>query len=122
MHRYRQVSLEVGTLVPRHLVENKNRASRSVGAVSDRRPSSSQRGYTREYKAIRPWILKRDGYRCRVCGRGEPEVRVQVDHIVAVSEGGHPYDPANLQVLCVYHNLAKRSIGIGWQPRRPGAS
>lgn len=29
-----------------------------------------------------------------------PENRLEVDHITPVSEGGHPFDPANLQTLC----------------------
>lgn len=29
-----------------------------------------------------------------------PESHLEVDHITPVSEGGHPFDPANLQTLC----------------------
>lgn len=29
-----------------------------------------------------------------------PESQLEVDHITPVAEGGHPFDPANLQTLC----------------------
>lgn len=30
-----------------------------------------------------------------------PDSRLEVDHITPISEGGHPFDPANLRTLCV---------------------
>ncbi len=54
--------------------------------------------YAREFNAIRPAILRRDGYRCRRCGkRGVP---FHVHHIVYRSRGG-TNAPSNLITLCV---------------------
>jgi len=56
-------------------------------------------------------ILKRDGYRCRLCGispRDGEHVRLEVDHITPVSKGGSN-DPANLWALCFSCNRGKGS-------------
>lgn len=49
------------------------------------------------------WVVSREylGYRWHPGGldRG-PHSKVEVDHITPVSEGGHPFDPANLWTLC----------------------
>jgi len=52
---------------------------------------------------IRRWVLRRDDRECLRCG-GKAET---VDHIVPVSEGGHPFDPDNLQALCQSCNSSK---------------
>lgn len=36
----------------------------------------------------------------RGIGHPSPESRLEVDHITPVADGGHPFDPANLQTLC----------------------
>ena len=46
---------------------------------------------------VRRAALDRDGWRCRACGRAG---RLEVDHLVALEDGGEAYDPANLQTLC----------------------
>lgn len=51
---------------------------------------------TGEWSALRRVILARDGYVCRGCGLPGADT---VDHIIPVSEGGSPRDPANLQAL-----------------------
>lgn len=33
--------------------------------------------------------------------RHTPDSRLEVDHIQPISQGGHPFDPANLRTLCV---------------------
>src|SRR5438270_14092291 len=33
-------------------------------------------------------VLKRDGFVCKFCGRGAPDVRLQVDHIIPLAVGG----------------------------------
>ncbi|WP_198007301.1 YozE family protein [Nitrococcus mobilis] len=47
-------------------------------------------------------ILRRDGYRCQLCGLSASDrasVRLEIDHKVAVVKGG-TNDPENLWVLC----------------------
>lgn len=53
-------------------------------------------------------ILKRDGYRCRYCGRSGRLVQLEVDHVVAVAEGGTD-DDDNLVTACGDCNQGKSS-------------
>lgn len=50
--------------------------------------------------AIRFRIFKRDGYRCKVCGRDSKDgVKLELGHIVAKANGG-TYEESNLVTLC----------------------
>ena len=52
-------------------------------------------------------ILRRDGFRCTICGRGQEDgVKLHVDHIKPVSKGGRTV-PENLRTLCQDCNLGK---------------
>jgi 5-methylcytosine-specific restriction endonuclease McrA len=51
-------------------------------------------------------LLREAGYRCKECGRKEPEVKLTPDHIVPLSKGGRG-DKANIQILCEPCNQAK---------------
>lgn len=54
-------------------------------------------------------ILKRDGYRCRLCGassRNGADVQLEVDHITPRARGG-TNDPSNLWTLCFACNRGK---------------
>lgn len=53
-------------------------------------------------------VLKRDNFRCRICGATANDgVKLEVDHIIPVSKGGKStYD--NLQTLCERCNRGKR--------------
>jgi HNH endonuclease len=57
-------------------------------------------------KHLRVQVLSRDGYKCRMCGRSQSEVPLQVDHIVAVAQGGSD-EIHNLAALCRDCNLGK---------------
>lgn len=66
--------------------------------------------YGPEWRKARALALKRSGGRCeQALGNGRrcgTSARVQVDHVIPVSQGGtHHLD--NLQVLCMPHHLAK---------------
>ena len=56
-------------------------------------------------------VLKRDGFACHKCNRRSG---LEVDHRLMISQGGHPWDPANLQVLCrgchIYKSRTEREI------------
>jgi len=57
---------------------------------------------------VKKAILKRDGYRCVVCGRGEKDgVDLVIDHIKPKDKGG-TNDISNGQTLCMEHNLMKK--------------
>lgn len=56
---------------------------------------------------IRFRVFRRDGYRCRICGRSsEVGVRLEVDHRVAWANGGDSTE-ANLWALCEECNQGK---------------
>lgn len=57
-------------------------------------------------KSIRHEVFKRDDYRCVECGATNQDVRLHVDHIIPVSQGGSD-ELDNLQTLCEDCNLAK---------------
>jgi 5-methylcytosine-specific restriction endonuclease McrA len=50
-------------------------------------------------------VWKRDQGRCQKCGVSSG---LHFDHIIPYSKGGSSKDPANVQILCGQHNLAKR--------------
>ena len=59
--------------------------------------------------SLRMKVLKRDGYRCRICGRSANDgVRLEVDHIIPISQGGQT-ELSNLQTLCWDCNRGKGS-------------
>lgn len=50
-------------------------------------------------------VWKRDQGKCQACGMNSG---LHFDHIIPYSKGGSSKDPANIQILCGRHNLAKR--------------
>lgn len=67
---------------------------------------------TKTWNKLRYLVLKRDGGKCVLCGRGAADgVKLHVDHIKPVSI--YPelyYDPDNLQTLCNECNLGKSDL------------
>lgn len=55
---------------------------------------------------MRFYILERDHYRCRCCGRSQNEVELEIDHIVPIAKGGKSTSD-NLQTLCTECNRRK---------------
>ncbi len=49
-------------------------------------------------------VWKRDHGRCQKCGSTSS---LHFDHVIPYSKGGSSKDPANIQILCEKHNLAK---------------
>ena len=55
-------------------------------------------------------ILKRDGYKCVICGRGKKDgVDLQIDHIKPKDFGGEA-TIENGQTLCAQHNFIKKNL------------
>lgn len=44
---------------------------------------------------------------------------LEVDHITPISEGGHPFDPGNLQTLCEQCHTEKTSLEAAASPETP---
>jgi len=60
-------------------------------------------------QAQKEFILKRDGYRCVICGKGKIDgVDLQVDHIKPKDKGGKA-TIENGQTLCASHNFRKKN-------------
>lgn len=57
-------------------------------------------------KRIRFDIFRRDGFRCRYCGRTAEEVILEVDHVIPVCKGG-TNDECNLVTSCFDCNRGK---------------
>lgn len=60
-------------------------------------------------KSLRYEILKRDGFKCVLCGRGASETILEVDHILPKCKGGLTKQD-NLRALCVDCNQGKRIL------------
>lgn len=61
----------------------------------DKRPSSTERGYDKNWKKFRLIYLNAHPL-CLICKRGANEV----DHIKPLARGGSKYDESNLRPLC----------------------
>ena len=82
----------------RTLCSNCNRGVNTEAALEERSKMSP---------SLRDYILKRDGYRCVLCGATEKDgARLHVDHIMPVSKGGKTV-AENLRTLCDRCNLGK---------------
>lgn len=58
--------------------------------------------------SLRYDILKRDGFKCKLCGFGADDgVKLQIDHIIPFSKGGKTRQD-NLRTLCIACNLGKK--------------
>lgn len=57
--------------------------------------------------SLRYDILRRDGFRCQICGATARDgVKLHIDHIIPVSKGGKT-EPQNLRTLCDRCNFGK---------------
>lgn len=56
-------------------------------------------------------VLKRDGFRCRYCGADASIARLEVDHVVAVANGGSD-DHENLTTACERCNVGKSDVPL----------
>jgi len=82
------------------------------------RASSKDRGYGREYRRLRALLLKREPL-CRPCNaKGRTTVATQVDHILAIANGGAAHDITNLQPICAECHQDKCNLDKGHRLRR----
>lgn len=77
-----------------------------------RRPRKAVRALRSVSLTTRFHILKRDGYRCGICGASAADgARLEVDHKVALSRGGTNY-VGNLWTLCFECNRGKNASSL----------
>ena len=67
-------------------------------------------------------VLERDGFTCRYCGQFAPNVQLEVDHVLAVVEGGGD-DMENLVTACFSCNRGKEAYRahVNGRPRKAAA-
>lgn len=58
-------------------------------------------------QSVRNYVLQRDNYQCRSCGKQNTETELNIDHIISLAQGGSN-DMSNLQVLCSRCNQKKK--------------
>lgn len=74
---------------------------------------------------LRFFVLERDGFTCRYCGRKAPDIVLQVDHVVPRAKGGMA-TKENLVTSCRDCNLGKGALllssieVLGCSARPPG--
>ncbi len=79
--------------------------------------TASQRNSVQEQKkrerakmsdSLRYDILRRDGFKCQICGRTQADgVKLHIDHVIPIAKGGKTVKE-NLRTLCDQCNLGKR--------------
>ncbi|HFO0283564.1 HNH endonuclease signature motif containing protein [Enterobacter roggenkampii] len=60
------------------------------------------------HRALREFVLWRDGFKCRHCG-SQDRIKLVADHIVSRRNGG-AHHPDNMQCLCDSCNARKASL------------
>ena len=80
---------------------------RKQKAEQETRAYKIKRERSKMSESLRYDILKRDGFKCKICGATEKDgIKLEVDHIVPVSKGGKT-EWFNLRTLCSRCNLGK---------------
>jgi predicted restriction endonuclease len=90
-------------------IQFKKKGRRTNASGSTAQTLSTHRTGRRIAGKLRLIVLKRDGFRCRLCGRSpttDPNTILQVDHIKPWSAGGKT-EQENLQTLCLECNMGK---------------
>ena len=78
----------------------------------DEKEKSSEENRRKEERnkmtpGLRYKIMKRDGFRCVLCGRSANDgIKLHVDHVIPVSRGGKT-EESNLRTLCEECNMGK---------------
>jgi 5-methylcytosine-specific restriction protein A len=83
------------------LVE-RGRCPAHTKSLAASRGTTKERGYAGTWKRLRLMVLRRDLHVCQECLRreGRTERATDVDHIIALTDGGPRLDMENLQSLC----------------------
>ncbi|MBR4401038.1 MAG: HNH endonuclease [Synergistes sp.] len=83
------------------------RQAESNREYDSKRPERHHFYHSHEWQKMRRRFLAQHPL-CEMCLLDNRiSAAVIVDHIVEISDGGSPVDPANLQALCVYHHNQK---------------
>jgi len=66
---------------------------------------------TRGFYALRWEVFERDNYTCQYCGQCAPNVKLEVDHVIPVADGGSN-DMDNLRTSCYACNRGKAGLQV----------
>ena len=72
------------------------------------------------WRTGRAAVLKRDHFECQIKRVGCKVVATEVDHIVALSDGGAELDPSNLRASCKSCNVGERNATVAARARGVG--
>jgi 5-methylcytosine-specific restriction endonuclease McrA len=106
------------------IMRQRRGVTKRTGAKPGPKPDPTRKPKRQDtrWQTIQADQLEREPY-CRECARSGKRVpAVEVDHIVALADGGAFADPANLQSLCLWHHAQKteneNARRAGRKPRR----
>lgn len=71
---------------------------------------TTQRNTSRQWQALRLWVLDRDRWVCQINGPTCTRHATVVDHVVPVADGGPYVDPSNLRAACVTCNGQRSAV------------
>ena len=109
------VKIEISYISPKgrnsyynHKTYNTEDIARALTRVKDIRTEQVDREYERSLMTpqLRYKILRRDGFKCQICGATSETAKLHVDHIKPISKGGRTVE-SNLRTLCDLCNLGK---------------
>lgn len=112
--RVRELRDEEGMQIPTHNDRESLKPNQYLIETLERRPVVARNVGSK----IRREILERNGFTCQVCGAGAGEesgcepgkkCRLQIDHVVPISQGGTD-SVDNLRAVCVYYNKSKADV------------
>lgn len=112
--RIRELRNEEGMRILSHIDRHDLKPGEYVLESLHRSPAFG-RGMSQQ---LRTQILERNGYTCQLCGAGpgdpdpfdaERKVRLHIDHITPISQGGSD-DPENLRVVCSACNSGRANV------------
>jgi 5-methylcytosine-specific restriction endonuclease McrA len=66
-----------------------------------------------QWSWVRLDVLRRDAFKCSICGRRYPMSQLDVDHIIPVQMGGELFNKENLRTLCKECHRAKTRLDAG---------
>lgn len=100
-----RVDMELDTKVQLHLREIHLTTGDIPPSRGLKQPKTKANGRTIT-PSIRWRIMKRDGFKCKKCGKSQEQEQLEIDHITPRSKGGAS-DPENLLTLCFTCNRGK---------------
>lgn len=74
--------------------------------VSDAKIINKKKERGKMTRSLRYKVLKRDHFRCKICGNTSKDSILEVDHIIPISKGGTSIE-SNLQTTCFDCNRGK---------------